>query len=201
MYRLFVKAILDKIFSFIVLIVLFPAIILISLGLSIINKGTPVFYQERAGKAGKIFKIMKFKTMNDRCDEYGKLLPDSDRLTSIGRFIRSTSLDELPQLINVLKGDMSLVGPRPLLVNYLILYDSFQKRRHEVKPGMTGWAQVNGRNTISWIKKFEMDIWYVDHLSFCLDVKILWYTFIKAVKRENINSTETTTMKPFTGNN
>ncbi len=143
---------------------------------------------------------MKFKTMNDKCDASGKLLPDSARLTSIGHFIRSTSLDELPQLFNVLKGDMSLVGPRPLLVKYLSLYNSHQNRRHEVRPGMTGWAQINGRNAITWEEKFDLDVWYVDHLSFCLDIKILWLTLIKAFRKENINSPDAATMKQFTGN-
>ena len=167
----------------------------------IVNKGTPIFYQQRPGKSGKVFKIIKFKTMNEKKDSNGNLFPDKDRLTTTGRFLRSTSVDELPQLINVLFGDMSLVGPRPLLVKYLPLYRPFQARRHDVKPGITGWTQVNGRNTLDWENKFDLDIWYVDNISFKLDMKILWLTIIKVFKREGINAGDATTMKPFTGNN
>ena len=150
--------------------------------------------------SNRIFTLIKFKTMNDNRDANGKLLPDSERLTRIGRFIRSTSLDEIPQLINVLKGDMSLVGPRPLLVKYLPLYNDHQKRRHEVKPGITGWAQVNGRNALSWEEKFNLDVWYVDNMSFALDMKIIWTTLVKIVEREGISSVTSTTMEAFRGN-
>ena len=163
------------------------------------NRGSVIFIQPRPGKNGKIFNLIKFKSMNDRKDDYGNLLPDSMRLSKTGKLIRSTSLDELPQLINVLKGDMSLVGPRPLLVKYLPLYNATQDRRHEVRPGITGWTQVNGRNALTWEKKFELDIWYVDNVSFWLDLKILWLTIIKVFKREGITAADATTMKPFTG--
>ena len=164
------------------------------------NNGKPFFFQARPGLYGKIFKVIKFKTMNDRKDKSGNLLPDDKRLTGIGAFIRKTSLDEIPQLLNVIKGDMSLIGPRPLLTEYLPLYDKVQIRRHEVKPGITGWAQVNGRNAISWEKKFEYDVWYVDHLSFLLDVKILFLTLQKVFKSEGISSATAATMERFTGN-
>jgi undecaprenyl phosphate N,N'-diacetylbacillosamine 1-phosphate transferase len=200
MYRSLFKSIFDKIIGSTLLLLVSPIIAIVSIVLTITNRGIPFFIQERPGKEGKIFKIMKFKTMNDRRDDTGKLLPDRDRLTNIGRFIRSLSLDELPQLINIIIGDMSLVGPRPLLVNYLSLYNSFQNRRHEVKPGITGWAQVNGRNAITWEEKFQMDIWYVDHLSLSLDIKILWLTLVKVLRKEGINSSDAATMKPFTGN-
>jgi len=183
------------------LIVLSPLFLILWIWLSIANKGAGAFFlQERPGKDEKIFKVIKFKTMNDRRDENGNLLPDSERLTTIGRWIRSLSLDEIPQLINVLKGDMSLIGPRPLLVQYLPLYDEVQRRRHEVRPGITGWAQVNGRNAISWQEKFEHDVWYVDHLSLSLDIKILLKTIEKVFKREGINSGTHVTMEPFNGN-
>lgn len=159
------------------------------------------FTQERPGQYGKIFKVIKFKTMTDERDENGDLLPDEKRLTKIGKFIRSTSVDELPQLFNVLKGDMSLIGPRPLLPQYLPLYSKEQARRHEVRPGITGWAQVNGRNAISWTKKFELDVWYVDHCSFLLDLKIIFLTVKKVFVREGISSDTSVTMEPFTGNN
>ena len=175
---------------------------LITIWLYFANKGTGAFFtQERPGKGGKIFKVMKFKTMTDECDAEGNLLPDADRLTSVGKFIRSTSIDELPQLINVLKGDMSLIGPRPLLVQYLPLYSKEQARRHGVRPGITGWAQCNGRNAISWTKKFELDVWYVDHCSFLLDMRILLMTIRKVFIREGISSETSATMEPFTGNN
>jgi len=170
--------------------------------LSIANKGAGAFFfQERPGKGEKIFRVIKFKTMNDKCDALGNLLPDNQRLTRIGRLVRKLSLDEIPQLINVLKGDMSLVGPRPLLIEYLSLYNKFQKRRHEVKPGITGWAQVNGRNAISWDNKFKYDVWYVDNISFILDLKIFLMTIKKVFKREGINSQNSVTMEKFLGNN
>jgi undecaprenyl phosphate N,N'-diacetylbacillosamine 1-phosphate transferase len=200
-YRLYFKRIIDFVIALVGLIVLSPLFLILWIGLSIANKGAGAFFlQERPGKDEKIFKVIKFKTMNDRRDENGNLLPDSERLTTIGRWIRSLSLDEIPQLINVLKGDMSLVGPRPLLVQYLPLYDEVQRRRHEVRPGMTGWAQVNGRNAISWQEKFEHDVWYVDHLSLSLDIKILLKTIEKVFKREGINSGTNATMEPFNGN-
>jgi lipopolysaccharide/colanic/teichoic acid biosynthesis glycosyltransferase len=164
-----------------------------------VNKGNAFFIQERPGKNGKIFKIIKFKTMTDAKDSDGKLLPDAERLTKFGAFVRKTSLDEIPQLLNVLKGDMSLIGPRPLLTQYLHLYNDFQNRRHEVKPGISGWAQVNGRNAISWDKKFELDVYYVKHLSFLLDLKILFLTLKKVIISEGINSGDATTMEPFEG--
>jgi lipopolysaccharide/colanic/teichoic acid biosynthesis glycosyltransferase len=165
------------------------------------NKRAGVFFvQDRPGKNGKIFKAIKFKTMTDERDANGKLLPDKERLTKIGKFVRSTSLDELPQLINMLKGDMSLIGPRPLLVKYLPLYNTQQARRHEVRPGITGWAQINGRNTISWQQKFEYDLWYVDHLSLGLDMKIFMMTIKKVVKREGINADRDIPMAAFKGN-
>lgn len=164
------------------------------------GKGGVFFTQQRPGKDEVVFKLLKFKTMNDKRDANGDLLPDAARLTAIGKFIRKTSLDELPQLWNVLKGDMSLIGPRPLLVEYLEFYSDEQKRRHEVRPGITGWAQVNGRNAISWEQKFEYDIWYVDNCSFVLDIRILWMTVLKVFKREGINATDSVTMSKFTGN-
>ncbi|MFO7851431.1 MAG: sugar transferase [Bacteroidota bacterium] len=200
MYRPLIKTILDKLIGFVLLIIFSPLILIITFVNLISNKGNPFFIQERLGEGGRVFRIIKFKTMNDMRDISGKLLPDKERLTGPGRFIRKTSLDELPQLINILKGDMSLVGPRPLLVHYLSLYSKEQARRHEVRPGITGWAQVNGRNTISWQKRFELDVWYVDNISFKLDIKILWLTLMKTLKREGINSPYATTMKPFTGN-
>ncbi|RXR30175.1 sugar transferase [Flavobacterium piscinae] len=199
MYRNGIKPLFDFFAAFVGLVLLLPIFIVITIFLYFSNQGKPFFFQSRPGKHGKIFKIVKFKTMNDRTDGEGKLLPDADRLTSVGRFVRKTSLDEIPQLLNVLKGDMSLVGPRPLLTHYLHLYNDFQNRRHEVKPGITGWAQVNGRNAISWDKKFEYDVWYVDHLSFTLDVKILIKTVLKVVKSEGINAADAATIEPFDG--
>ncbi len=163
------------------------------------NRGTPFFIQSRPGKNEKVFNLLKFKTMRDAYDENGKPLPDKDRITPVGAWVRKLSLDELPQLINVLKGDMSLVGPRPLLVKYLPLYNDEQKRRHDVKPGITGWAQVNGRNAINWNKKFELDIWYVDNISVVLDVKIFYLTIVKVFKREGVNVDQNNTMTPFNG--
>lgn len=201
MYSNFVKRILDIIISGIALLCFCPIILVLIAILMIANKYSAFFVQERPGKDGKIFKLVKFKTMTDKTDSDGNLLPDDKRLTKIGAFIRSTSLDELPQLWNVLKGDMSLIGPRPLLIQYLPLYSSEQARRHEVKPGITGWAQINGRNAITWKQKFEYDVWYVDNISFALDLKILWLTFKKVVARENINSATSATMEYFNGNN
>lgn len=201
MYRNFVKRISDIIISGIALLCFCPIILVLIAILMIANKYSAFFVQERPGKDGKIFKLVKFKTMTDKTDSDGNLLPDDKRLTKIGAFIRSTSLDELPQLWNVLKGDMSLIGPRPLLIQYLPLYSSEQARRHEVKPGITGWAQINGRNAITWKQKFEYDVWYVDNISFTLDLKILWLTFKKVVARENINSATSATMEYFNGNN
>ena len=201
MYKRFIKRFLDFAISVSILVLISPILALISILLYFQNKGTPFFFQERPGKNEKRFKIIKFKTMTDEKDENGKLLPDNKRITKFGSFIRQTSLDELPQLFNVLKGDMSLVGPRPLLFKYIPLYSEEQKRRHNVRPGITGWAQVNGRNTISWTKKFELDVYYVDHLSFLLDMKILWFTFLKVIKREGVNQTEDRPMQPFTGKN
>jgi lipopolysaccharide/colanic/teichoic acid biosynthesis glycosyltransferase len=173
---------------------------IITLLLFIRNNGSPFFLQKRPGKDEKIFRVLKFKTMTDNKDQKGRLLPDSERLTGLGKLIRKTSLDEIPQLINVLKGDMSLVGPRPLLPEYLSLYNSRQKRRHEVKPGITGWAQVNGRNAIEWNQKFEYDVWYVDHISFVLDMKIIFKTILKVIKTEGINNQGQATTIPFQGN-
>ena len=201
MYKNYIKRILDFILSFSLLILTSPVIVIIGIILTIQNRGTPFFVQERPGQHEKRFSIMKFKTMSDEKDKRGELLPDNERLTKLGSFVRKTSLDELPQLLNVLIGDMSLVGPRPLLFKYIPLYSDQQKRRHEVKPGITGWAQVNGRNAISWTKKFELDVYYVDHMSFLLDIKILWLTCIKVCKREGINQSDERPMQPFTGNN
>lgn len=179
-----------------------PILFLITLWLHFANKGAGAFFtQERPGRNGKIFKVIKFKTMTDERDVNGDLLPDEQRLTKVGKLIRSTSVDKLPQLINVLKGDMALIGPRPLLPQYLPLYNKEQARRHEVRPGITGWAQVNGRNAISWAKKFELDVWYVDHCSFILDLRIIVLTIKKVFVREGISSETSATMEPFTGNN
>lgn len=188
MYKYFFKRLIDFIIVFCVLVVIWPILLIITLWLHFANKGAGAFFaQERPGKGGKVFKVIKFKTMTDERDADGNLLPDADRLTNVGRFVRSTSIDELPQLINVLKGDMALIGPRPLLVQYLPLYSKEQARRHDVRPGITGWAQVNGRNAISWTKKFELDVWYVDHCSFWLDVKIIFLTIKKVFVREGIS--------------
>lgn len=200
MYTRYTKRLIDILAALLGLIFLFPIIMLVTSALTISNRGKPFFFQKRPGKNERIFKIIKFKTMNDRTDSEGNLLPDADRLTPIGKFVRKTSLDEIPQLINVLKGDMSLVGPRPLLPEYLPLYNKEQARRHEVRPGITGWAQVNGRNAISWKQKFEYDVWYVDHLSFWLDLKILLLTIKKVFVREGISQQGQATMEPFRGN-
>jgi lipopolysaccharide/colanic/teichoic acid biosynthesis glycosyltransferase len=200
MYIAILKRSFDLVAGLIAFIILFPFFILCTFLLLIANTSKPFFLQSRPGKNEKIFTLIKFKTMNDKKDERGNLLPDEQRLTVVGKFIRKTSLDEIPQLINVLKGEMSLVGPRPLLIEYLSLYNQFEKRRHEVKPGITGWAQVNGRNAIGWKQKFEYDVWYVDHVSFSLDTKILWRTFIKVLKSEGITDSASATMQKFTGN-
>lgn len=200
MYSLFFKRLIDVTAVVLVLIFFSPLFIGVYL-LLMLSQNSAFFTQDRPGKNGKVFKLIKFKTMSDKRDAQGNLLPDAERLTKVGKWVRSTSLDELPQLINVLKGDMSLIGPRPLLIKYLPLYSETQKRRHEVKPGITGWAQVNGRNAISWNKKFEYDVWYVDHLSFLLDCKIVWRTIKKVIIREGISSDTSVTMEPFKGNN
>ena len=199
MYKSFFKPFLDFVFALFGFLILLPVFIILVLLLLIANNGKPFFFQLRPGLHGRIFKVIKFKTMNDKKDANGNLLPDADRLTGVGKFIRKTSLDEIPQLLNVIKGDMSLVGPRPLLVEYLPLYNEQQKKRHEVKPGITGWAQVNGRNAIGWEQKFEFDVWYIDHLSFLLDVKTIWLTFKKVFKSEGINSDSVATMEKFKG--
>lgn len=199
MYKFYVKPLIDFFAALFGLILLSPLLLFVWLGLLISNNGKPFFFQKRPGKNGHIFTIIKFRTMNDRLDKSGKLLPDGERLTAIGKFVRKTSLDEIPQLFNVLKGDMSLIGPRPLLPDYLHLYNDFQKRRHEVKPGITGWAQVNGRNAISWEQKFAYDVWYVDNLSFLVDLKIIFKTFEKVFKSEGINAENAATIEPFNG--
>ncbi len=191
---------MDRTIALIVLLLASPVLLVITVALWIANDGQPFFFQRRPGKGNKVFSIIKFKTMNDRKDAGGQLLPDADRLTLMGRFVRKTSLDELPQLINVLKGDMSLIGPRPLLEEYLPLYNNRQIRRHEVRPGITGWAQVNGRNALDWQKRFELDVWYVDHLSLWLDVRIVFKTIMKVLKSEGVNSATSATMEKFTGN-
>ena len=200
MYKNFIKPVIDFVLALVGFLFLSPVFVLVTIGLFFANDGKPFFFQLRPGKDGKIFKIIKFKTMTDKKDENGNLLPDADRLTKIGSFVRKTSLDEIPQLLNVIKGDMALVGPRPLLPQYLELYNDFQCRRNEVKPGITGWAQVNGRNSISWEKKFEYDVWYVDNVSFLLDVKILIMTVLKVVKSEGINEQGQATSEEFKGN-
>lgn len=199
MYKHFFKRIFDFLASLLGLLILLPIFVFITVGLYIVNNGKPFFFQARPGLNGKIFKIIKFKTMTDRKDANGILLPDVERLTPIGVFVRKASLDEIPQLINVLKGDMSLIGPRPLLPEYLPLYNKFQARRHEVRPGITGWAQVNGRNSISWQKKFEYDVWYVDHFTLLLDLKIIFLTLKKVLIKEGISADGHVTIEPFKG--
>ncbi|MBR2424532.1 MAG: sugar transferase [Tidjanibacter sp.] len=204
MYKHFFKRFFDFWIALIALIIISPLLLVVTIWLHFANKGAGAFFfQERPGKNAKIFKIIKFKTMTDERDAEGKLLPDAQRLTSVGRLVRSASIDELPQLINVLKGDMALIGPRPLLVQYLRLYSPEQARRHEVRPGITGWAQCNGRNAISWTKKFELDVWYVDNCSLTIDLRILLMTIKKVLKKEGINQQrgEWCTMDPFNGNN
>lgn len=202
MYKNITKPILDFLSGLIGVVVLSPLFIVVTIALCFANNGKPFFYQRRPGKNERIFSIIKFKTMNDKKDQHGNLLPDAERLTAVGKFVRKTSLDEIPQLINVLKGDMSLVGPRPLLPEYLPLYNEEQRKRHEVKPGITGWAQVNGRNAISWSQKFKLDVWYVQNISFKLDAKILGLTIKKAFfKVENINAEGQATAEKFNGKN
>jgi undecaprenyl phosphate N,N'-diacetylbacillosamine 1-phosphate transferase len=202
MYKYFFKRIFDLLLSLIGFIIISSVFIIVWIWLTVANKGAGAFFfQERPGKNEKIFKVIKFKTMTDERNTDGKLLPDSERLTKVGRFVRSTSLDEIPQLLNVIKGDMSLIGPRPLRTYYLPLYNETQKRRHEVRPGITGWAQVNGRNAISWTKKFELDVYYVDNISFLLDVKILLLTIRKVFKREGISQEGNVTTEAFNGSN
>ncbi len=200
MYKNYLKRLLDFLAAFFGLLLLSPVFIFIMIGLFFANQGKPFFFQSRPGKDERIFKIVKFKTMNDKKDVHGNLLSDEQRLTPVGAFVRKTSLDEIPQLINVLKGDMSLIGPRPLLIEYLKLYNAEQKRRHEVRPGITGWAQVNGRNAISWKKKFELDVWYVDNLSFKTDLKVFFTTFKKVFKSEGISQDGQATTTYFQGN-
>ncbi|MBT0607925.1 sugar transferase [Aequorivita echinoideorum] len=200
MYSRIIKPIFDFIFALLGLLILSPLFLIVMIGLFFANNGKPFFYQKRPGKGERIFTIVKFKTMNDKRDAQGNLLPDHARLTKIGRFVRGTSLDEIPQLLNVLKGDMSFVGPRPLLPEYLELYSPQQAKRHDVKPGITGWAQVNGRNAISWERKLELDSWYVEKQSFQLDIKILFLTAKKVLVREGINMEGEATTSPFKGN-
>jgi undecaprenyl phosphate N,N'-diacetylbacillosamine 1-phosphate transferase len=200
MYRFFLKGIIDFFLAFFGLLLLSPLFLFCTVGLFFANQGKPFFFQLRPGKKEKIFKIIKFKTMNDKKDYQGNLLSDEQRLTKIGKFVRKTSLDEIPQLLNVIKGDMSLIGPRPLLPEYLPLYSEIQKRRHEVKPGITGWAQVNGRNAISWQQKFDYDVWYVDNISIILDMKIFFLTIKKVFVSEGINMEGQVTTEAFKGN-
>lgn len=201
MYRTFFKRLIDFVASLVGIIVTLPVLLVVTIVLYFQNGGKPFFIQRRPGKGGKVFRIFKFKTMNDNRDANGKLLPDEQRLTKMGIFVRRTSLDEIPQLFNVLFGQMSLIGPRPLLTDYLHLYNEFQARRHEVRPGITGWAQVNGRNAISWDRKFELDVYYVDHISFSLDCKIILMTVKKVLKSEGINPANAAATEPFNGHN
>lgn len=200
LYRNFIKRLLDFIVATVAFLVLSPVFIVLTILLFIANGGKPFFVQPRPGKGGKIFNVIKFKTMNDRKDANGQLLPDAARLTTVGSFVRKTSLDEIPQLLNVINGDMSLVGPRPLLVGYLPLYNEYQSRRHEVRPGITGWAQVNGRNAISWQQKFEYDVWYVTNMNLLLDLRICLMTVKKIFVAADISSATSVTMEKFTGN-
>ena len=204
MYKHFFKRFFDFWISLIALICISPILLVVTIWLHFANKGAGAFFlQERPGKDAKIFKVIKFKTMTDERDAEGKLLPDADRLTKVGKFVRSTSIDELPQLINVLKGDMALIGPRPLLVKYLPLYSAEQMRRHEVRPGISGWAQCHGRNNISWTEKFKLDVWYVDHCTLWTDLKVIWITIMKVIRRADINneSGESATIEAFNGHN
>ena len=204
MYKHFFKRVLDFCISFIALIIISPILLVVTIWLHFANKGAGAFFfQERPGKDAKIFKVVKFKTMTDERDANGNLLPDAQRLTKVGKFVRSTSIDELPQLINVLKGDMALIGPRPLLVKYLPLYSAEQMRRHEVRPGISGWAQCHGRNNISWTEKFKLDVWYVDHCTLWTDLKVIWITIMKVIRRADINneSGESATIEAFNGHN
>lgn len=202
MYKNCIKRLLDFSIVFVALLIIWPILLCITIWLHFANKGAGAFFtQERPGKDGKIFKVIKFKTMTDERDADGNLLPDEVRLTKVGKFVRSTSIDELPQLINVLKGDMSIIGPRPLLPQYLPLYSPEQARRHEVRPGITGWAQCHGRNAITWTEKFKLDVWYVDNISFWTDVKVVFITAKKVLFREGINSATAATMEYFDGTN
>ncbi len=202
MYKSLIKRILDFLISLLAIISISPILLVVTVWLHYANKGAGAFFfQERPGKDGKIFKVVKFKTMTDERDKDGKLLPDAQRLTKVGKFVRSTSIDELPQLFNVLKGDMSLIGPRPLLVKYLPLYSTEQARRHEVRPGISGWAQCHGRNAISWNEKFKLDVWYVDHCSFWIDLKVIFITIKKVLCRSDINSGTAATIEAFNGKN
>lgn len=202
MYKLFFKRYIDFLISLIAVICISPVLIVVAIWLHFANKGAGAFFlQERVGRDAKIFKVIKYKTMTDERGTDGELLPDAERLTKVGKIVRSTSIDELPQLINVLKGDMALIGPRPLLVQYLPLYNKDQMRRHEVRPGISGWAQCHGRNAISWTEKFNLDVWYVDHVSLLIDLKVIWITIMKVVKRADINEEGQATMEAFNGNN
>ena len=202
MYKHFFKRFIDFWISLIVLIIISPILLVVTIWLHFANKGAGAFFfQERPGKDGMIFKVIKYKTMTDERDADGNLLPDEVRLTKVGKFVRSTSIDELPQLINVLKGDMALIGPRPLLVQYLPLYSPEQARRHEVRPGISGWAQCHGRNAISWTEKFKLDVWYVDHVSLMTDLKVIWITIRKVLKRDGISQEGNATMEAFNGKN
>lgn len=202
MYKNFFKRFFDFWIALIVLIIISPILLVVTIWLHFANKGAGAFFfQERPGKDGKIFRVIKYKTMTDERDENGELLPDEARLTKVGKFVRSASIDELPQLINVLKGDMALIGPRPLLPEYLPLYSKEQMRRHEVRPGISGWAQCHGRNAITWTKKFEYDVWYVDHLSLMTDIKVIWITIMKVLRRADINEEGQATMEAFNGHN
>jgi lipopolysaccharide/colanic/teichoic acid biosynthesis glycosyltransferase len=202
MYKHFFKRVLDFCISLIALVCISPILMVVTIWLHYANKGAGAFFlQERPGKDGKIFKVIKYKTMTDDRDAEGNLLPDEKRLTKVGKFVRSTSIDELPQLINVLKGDMALIGPRPLLVQYLPLYSEEQARRHEVRPGISGWAQCHGRNAISWTEKFKLDVWYVDHCTLWTDIRVIWITIMKVLKRADINETGQATMEAFNGHN
>lgn len=202
MYKNFFKRIIDFCISFVSLVVISPVLLIVAIWLHFVNKGAGAFFfQERPGKNAKIFKVIKFKTMTDERDADGNLLPDEKRLTKVGKFVRSTSIDELPQLINVLKGDMALIGPRPLLVQYLPLYSPEQARRHEVRPGISGWAQCHGRNAISWTEKFKLDVWYVDHCTLWTDIQVIFITIKNVLMRKDINSATAATMEYFNGNN
>ncbi|MCO5240626.1 MAG: sugar transferase [Chitinophagaceae bacterium] len=199
MYRSFLKRFFDFLFAIVVFMIAFPVFVIVTVLLFIVNKGEPFFFQKRPGKNEKIFSVIKFKTMTDAKDDSGRLLPDHLRITGIGNFVRRSSLDEIPQLLNVIKGEMSLIGPRPLLDLYLPLYNQRQRRRHEIRPGITGWAQVNGRNTISWEQKFEYDVWYVDHYSLLLDMKIAFLTVWNVFSRKGVNADGNVTMEVFKG--
>lgn len=202
MYKHFFKRVFDFFISLIALICISPLLLIVIVWLHFANKGAGVFFtQDRPGKDAKIFKVIKFKTMTDERDTDGKLLQDAQRLTKVGKFVRSTSIDELPQLINVLKGDMALIGPRPLLPKYLPLYSPEQARRHEVRPGISGWAQCHGRNAISWKEKFELDVWYVDHCTLWTDIQVIWITMMKVIKRADINKEGEATTVAFNGHN